>query len=78
MRLASAAGYKSHASANRALAAAGLLIASYLSFEAGSNNAAGETEGTAILGYRGVRKSENDPGNWILHAEMREAVRTAQ
>lgn len=77
MRLASAAGYKSHASANRALAAAGLLIASYLSFDAISNSAETEADATALLGYRGEQHHGDDPGNWILHAEVRKAVLSA-
>ena len=77
MGMASAAGYKSRASANRAFAAAGLLIASYLSVEAPSDVMTSEHEGTTFLGYRGEQRNDEDPGNWILHAELREAVRTA-
>lgn len=75
-RLANAAGYKSTASANRALASAGLLIASYLSFEAGANLDVEKAEGTVLLGYRGAKRKDDDPGNWILRAEVREAVRS--
>lgn len=75
-RVASAAGYKSNASANRALASAGLLIASYLSLDATSNTGTGDYDGTRFLGYRGRQGNEQDPGNWILHTELREAVRT--
>ena len=71
-RLASAAGYKLAASANRAFASAGLLIADYLSLEAPSGRA---DDGTAFLAYRGPRRNEDDPGNWILHTELRDAVR---
>ena len=77
VRLASAAGYKSHASANRALAAAGLLIANYLSVESPASVETSEHEGTRFLGYRGKPRKDDDPGNWILHAELREAVRSA-
>ncbi|MCV3274155.1 hypothetical protein [Roseobacter sinensis] len=76
-RLASAAGYKSNASANRALASAGLLIASYLSLEATPDAATSEHNGTKFLGYRGKQRNDEDPGNWILHTELREAIRTA-
>ena len=76
-RVASAAGYKSNASANRALASAGLLIASYLSLEATSDATASDHDGTMFLGYRGRQRNDEDPGNWILHAELREAVRSA-
>lgn len=78
MRLARAAGYKSGASANRALASVGLLIASYLSMEETPGAVAGEPDGTKILGYKGVQRNKDDPGNWILHAELREAVRTVR
>lgn len=74
MRLANAAGYKSIASANRALASAGLLIASYLSFDA---DASGAADGTVLLGYRGAKRNDEDPGNWILPPEVRDAVRFA-
>lgn len=76
-RLANAAGYKSKASANRAFASAGLLIASYVSFGAGSIGVADEAEGTVLLGYRGEKRNDDDPGNWILRAEVRDAVRSA-
>lgn len=76
-RLAGAAGYKSNASANRALASAGLLIASYLSLDAPTDTGASEHDGTTFLGYRGRQRNDEDPGNWILHAELREAVRTS-
>lgn len=77
-RLASAAGYKSSASANRALASAGLLIASYLSLVAPYETGTSEHDGTAFLGYRGPHKNDEDPGNWSLHAELREAVRAGR
>jgi hypothetical protein len=76
-RLASAAGYKSKTSANRALASAGLLIATYLSQEADPGALASDHDGTMFLGSRGRKRNDEDPGNWILHAELREAVRTA-
>lgn len=75
-RLASAAGYKTNASANRAFASAGLLIASYLSVEAPPPGVTSEAEGTTLLGYRGERRDDEDPGNWILHTELRKAVRS--
>ena len=77
MRMARAAGYKSKTSANRAFASAGLLIASYLSAEGPSTPQPGDADGATSLGYRGKRKNDEDPGNWILHAEVRDAVRTA-
>ncbi|SFC26431.1 hypothetical protein [Tropicimonas isoalkanivorans] len=74
-RMAYAAGYKSQASANRSFASANLLIASYLSVETVSPGT--ETEGTYLLGFRAEPRDEEDPGNWVLHPELREAVRVA-
>lgn len=76
-RTANAAGYKSVTSANRALAAAGMLIGDYLSVDAGPGETRDGLHGTAILGYRGAVRGDGDPGNWVLHAELREAVRAA-
>ncbi|SPF81482.1 hypothetical protein [Pseudoprimorskyibacter insulae] len=76
--LANAAGYKSRASSNRAFASAGLLIANYLSLEATSSVATDEHDGTRFLGYRGKQRNDEDPGNWLLHAELRDAVRNAR
>jgi hypothetical protein len=75
MRIAYAAGYKSQASANRAFAAAGLLLADYLSVELTPNAEPGVIDGTALLGFRDARASDDVLGNWILHPELREAVR---
>ncbi len=77
MRMANAAGYKSRASANRSFAGAGLLIANYLSAETATDGPSNDLEGTSLLGFRGEARNEKDPGNWILHPELREAVRTA-
>lgn len=71
-RMASAAGYKSQASANRSFVATGLLIAEYLS----GQTQTGDPDGAALLGYRGETEDPSDTGNWILHAELREAVRS--
>lgn len=76
MRMAREAGYKSQASANRAFAAVGLLIANYLSLETPSDEAPRGLEGIDFLGFRGEPKKEEEPGNWILHPELREAVRS--
>jgi len=77
MRLARAAGYKSQASANRAFAAAGLLIASYLSVETPASGSPKDLAGATLLAFRGEQRKEEDPGNWILHPELRKAVRSA-
>ena len=76
-RMANAAGYRSQASANRSFAGAGLLIANYLSVQTSSNGSSKELEGASLLGFRGETRHEDDPGNWILHPELRDAVRIA-
>lgn len=74
-RMARAAGYKSQTSANRSFAGAGLLIAAYLSPDAAGEAATPAIEGSAILGFRGEPRNEDDPGNWVLYPELRKAVR---
>ena len=76
-RMAYAAGYKSESSANRSFVATGLLIAEYLSAGSQTDDAPGTPDGTALLGFRGVTATEEDAGNWILHPELRQAVRLA-
>lgn len=75
-RMANAAGYKSLASANRAFAAAGLLIANYLATDTTSSDPARDLEGSAFLGYRGEQRNDEEPGHWMLHNELSEAVRS--
>jgi hypothetical protein len=76
-RMAYAAGYKSEASANKSFLAAGLLIANYLFAGSQGEEVPGTSEGTALLGFRGVTETEEETGNWILHPELRKAVRLA-
>jgi len=76
-RMASAAGYKSQSSANRSFVATGLLIAEYLSADSRAGDTPGASEGTALLGFRGATTDEEEAGHWILHPELREAVRLA-
>lgn len=75
-RIASAAGYKSQASANRAFASAGLLLADYLSVELAADPEATALDGTALLGFRADPPNDKAAGNWVLHLELREAVRS--
>lgn len=77
MRMAKTAGYKSPTSANRSLAGAGRLIANYLSAKTAANSPSNGIEGTSFLGFRGERRTEEEAGNWILHSELREAIRCA-
>lgn len=76
LRMAGAAGYKSRASANRAFAAAGLLIATYLAVDPSAEPQADELTGASVLGFRGARRKDERPGNRILHPELREALRS--
>ncbi|GGE32370.1 hypothetical protein GCM10011360_20290 [Primorskyibacter flagellatus] len=73
--LARSAGYKSRAAANRAFTNAGKLIANYLDVQTSSESRPNESGDAYFLGYRGPQRNEDDPGNWILHAEVRYAVR---
>jgi hypothetical protein len=73
-RMARAAGYKSRLSANRAFAAAGLLIATYLALDATSEAQEEEPTGASILGFRGLRSKDEMPGNRILYPELREVL----
>lgn len=76
MQMADAAGYKSPASADRSFAAAGLLIANYLSVATAAGASEFDLEGASFLAFRGARRKAEDPGNRILHTEVREAVRS--
>ncbi|SFQ98150.1 hypothetical protein [Poseidonocella sedimentorum] len=75
-RMANAAGYKSKSSANKSFMATGHLIAEYLSSEAEGGAAPDAADGTALLGFRAeTDEGKDDLGNWILHPELRLAVR---
>jgi hypothetical protein len=76
-RMASAAGYKSQSSANKSFVATGLLMAAYLAADPEADDTPAAAEGTALLGFRGATANEGDVGNWILHPELRQAVRLA-
>ncbi|GGL71542.1 hypothetical protein [Wenxinia marina] len=76
-RIARAAGYKSEASANRSLAAAGLLIAEYLSVDTRARDDADTPDGAALLGFRTAGELEGETGRRILHPEVCHALRMA-
>lgn len=76
-KMASAANYKSLLSANRSLASAGRMLATYLSSETVSSVPSPSLEGSTLLGYRTRSEEDEKPGNWILHPELRDAVRAA-
>jgi hypothetical protein len=74
-RVAYAGGYKSTASAQKALANAGRMIAGFLSSETGSMVPLTSLDGVALIGFRGEPEPEEKPGNWILHPELCAALR---
>ena len=74
-RVANAGSYKSTASAKKALASAGRMIAGYLSTETGSKVPSTSLDGVALIGFRGEPGPEEKPGNWILHPELCAALR---
>ena len=76
-KVAHAGGYKSTASAQKALASAGRLIAGYLSSETGSKVPSKSLDGIALIGFCSDSGREGWPGNWILHPELSAAIRTA-
>lgn len=74
-RMASAGGYKSQTSAKRSLAGAGQSMVSYLAAGAGVDAAVPGTEGLSLLGFQEEPQEDQPAGNWVLHPELREAVR---
>ena len=76
-RVATAGSYKSTASAKKALASAGRMIAGYLSTETGSKVPSTSLEGLALIGFYGDPSHDEKPGNWILHPELCTAIRIA-
>ncbi|MFD0857430.1 hypothetical protein [Roseovarius aquimarinus] len=77
-RMARASGYKSHASARRSLASAGAAMAAYLASGADSLGTLTGADGAKLVAVHGAAPEEGaEAGNWILHAELRDAVRAA-
>jgi hypothetical protein len=74
-RMTSAAGYKSQTSANRSFTSAGRLLAEYLSVPLDADEGDSALDGSVILGFRDGTGTEDVTGNWIMHAELRDAVR---
>lgn len=77
-RMALEAGYKSRASVRRSFAGAGLLIADFLAIETAAGTSPQDLEGLSLVGYRGTPEAEDAPATWILHEELREALRAAR
>lgn len=72
--MARAAGYKSRASVRRSFAGAGLLIGAFLSIDSNDEAAPDDLDGIALVGYRRNSNTEETPGSWVLHEELREAL----
>ncbi|TDL74836.1 hypothetical protein E2L08_15945 [Palleronia sediminis] len=70
-RISHAAGYKSDASAARALATAGRAIAEFLGVKTGST----PPDGTACLGARNDAPQDDKTAPLTLHPELRDAIR---
>lgn len=74
-RMANAGGYKSRTSARRSFSGAGQAIAAYLaSGRSEDDDAAGEN-GLSLLGSQDGSPDDEEPGNWVLHPELRDAIR---
>jgi len=76
-RLARAGGYKSQASAKRSFASAGQSIATYLASGTDSSGTISGSDGLSFLGFQEEPQDDEKTGNWILHPELRDAVRAA-
>lgn len=77
-KLANSAGFKSRVAARRAFARAGLLVAHYLSIDETAIGSSDDMRGSTVLGLRGAGHDPENPGNWILHTELRDALRNTQ
>lgn len=75
--VANAGSYKSTASAKKALASAGRMIAGFLSLEAGSKVPLTSLDGVTLIGFRDDPGPEQKLGNWIMHSELCAAIRIA-
>lgn len=75
VRMARAAGYKSRASVRRSFAGVGVLIGQFLSIDHVKGPMPEDLEGIALVGYRGRSDPMDAPAPWILHEELREALR---
>lgn len=76
-KVASAGSYRSTASALKALASAGLMIAEYLSTETATKVTTKSLDGVMLIGFCSNCVNEDKPKNWIMHPELRTAVRIA-
>jgi hypothetical protein len=75
--MTNAAGYKSQASANRSFTSVGCLLAEYLSVPLNEDEGDSALDGSVVLGFRKGTETSDEVGNWIMHTELRDAVRAA-
>lgn len=75
-QLANAAGYKNHDTAAKVLRKAGALIADYLRIEVSGDEAADGEGAVTVLAF-GRAPEEDAPTVWVMHEELRRAVRKA-
>ena len=76
-RMAKAGGYKSQTSVKRSFASAGQSIAAYLASGTISSGTISVSDGLSLLGFQDEPQDDEASGNWILHPELRDAVRFA-
>lgn len=72
--LMNAAGYKSQDTAIKVLAKAGALVVDFLGVELTSEDAADQQDATRVLGFR-QKTGQDERILWVMHEEMRHAVR---
>ena len=75
-QLASAAGYKSKETGAKVFNKVGDMVADYLGIQIADGDAPDNARAAQILAFRNVR-GEDVPTVWIMHQELRGAVRTA-
>jgi hypothetical protein len=76
-RVANAGSYRSTATAKKALESVGRMIAGYLSAETASMVPSTSLDGVTLIGFWSNCAHEEMPGNWIMHPELRAAIRIA-
>ncbi len=77
--LMNAAGYRSSDTALKVLARAGGMIADFLGIDVPSSETSGRPEGARLIGFRQARDDTDTEKQdvWIMHDELRKAVRVA-